>query len=218
MEKITNAIEQTLLSPQTTPTDIIKLCQEAKHCKFYAVCVNGCYVSLVKRELRETSVKVVTVIGFPLGAQTLNTKLAEVEDAIQNGADELDMVMNIGWFKAERYEEVEAEIKAIKQKIGNKALKVIVETCLLTDLELKRACRLVMSAGADFIKTSTGFNGEGAKLPQIRLIKMMVGDRLKIKASGGIRNLQLAKLFLENGADRIGTSAGINIAKESSFL
>lgn len=217
MITIAHYIDHTLLKPQATATDIVQLCEEAKHYGFYAVCVNGCYAAIAKRELRGSQVKLAVVVGFPLGAQTTEVKCFEAADAVRHGADEIDMVMNIGWFKAEAYDEVEAEIKTLKETIGKKVLKVIIETGLLNDLEIKRACRIVMNAGVDYVKTSTGFNGEGANLAKVRIMKMIIDDKLKLKASGGISNLQTAKLFIHNGVDRIGTSSGVAIVRGEDF-
>ncbi len=206
-----NYIDHTLLNPTATDEAIIKLCSEAKTYNFFGVCVNGCHISLAKKELLKSPVNLVAVIGFPLGAMSTASKLSEAKDCIDNGADEIDMVLNIGWMKSKKYDMVLDEIKKIKQGIGTTILKVIIETCYLTDEEKLKACELIAQGKADYVKTSTGFGPEGATYEDISLLKNKVGNHIKIKASGGIKNRETALKYIELGADRIGTSSGINI-------
>ncbi|MEJ1222473.1 deoxyribose-phosphate aldolase [Sediminicola sp. 1XM1-17] len=204
-------IDHTLLNPTATDHAIINLCAEAKKYQFYGVCVNGCHIPLAKRELKGSPVHLVAVIGFPLGAMSTASKVGEAEDCIANGADEIDMVLNVGWLKSKEFDLVLEEIKKIKQVLGNTILKVIIETCYLTDEEKIKACKLIELAKADYVKTSTGFGPEGATIKDISLLKKTVGNNIKIKASGGIKNREMALKYIELGADRIGTSSGINI-------
>jgi len=201
-------IDHTNLKPTAQKSDIEKLCKEAIECAFYAVCLNGCHVSLAKKLLKGSQIKTVAVIGFPLGAMSTKSKVFEARDCIENGADEIDMVINIGWLKSKEFDAVRNEIKAIKEAIGNKPLKVIIETCYLTDIEKEMACNLAVDANADFVKTSTGFGTGGASLEDVALMKKVVGDKAKIKASGGIKTKEAALKFIELGASRIGTSSG----------
>ncbi|QED37009.1 deoxyribose-phosphate aldolase [Antarcticibacterium arcticum] len=204
-------IDHTLLKATATPLDIKNLCVEAKEHKFYAVCVNGCYVGLAKSMLKDSGVKVATVIGFPLGAMSTEAKIAEAKDCINNGADEIDMVINLGLLKAEHFKAVEDEISSIKKTIGNAVLKVIIETCYLTDDEKRAACKAALNAGADFVKTSTGFGTGGATLQDVKLMKEVVGNKMHIKASGGIKDKTTALEYIELGVSRLGTSAGIDL-------
>ena len=201
-------IDHTNLKPTALPSDIKRLCEEAKTYDFYAVCVNGCYVSLAKKELDNTQVKVAAVIGFPLGAMSTKAKIFEARDSLENGADEIDMVINIGWLKSNHDDWVRSEIMSIKKAIGDTILKVILETCYLTNIEKEKACILAMEAGADFVKTSTGFGSGGTTFEDVILMKRMVGDKAKIKASGGIKDRETALKYIELGASRIGTSSG----------
>ena len=210
--QIEDFIDHTLLKPTATITEIKKLCKEALDHKFYAVCVNGCYTKLAKEQLQVSKVKVAVVIGFPLGAMNTEAKIFEALNGVKNGADEVDMVINIGWLKSGKYELVENEISKIKKAIGTKVLKVIIETCYLTKEEKIKACELAVSAGADFVKTSTGFGGGGATLEDIKLMKDVVGDKAKIKASGGVKDRATAIKYISLGVSRIGTSSGIAIA------
>lgn len=210
--QIEDFIDHTLLKPTATITEIKKLCKEALDHKFYAVCVNGCYANLAKEHLKGSKVKVAVVIGFPLGAMNTEAKIFEAKNSVQNGADELDMVINIGWLKSGKYELVENEISKIKKAIGTKVLKVIIETCYLTKEEKIKACELAVSAGADFVKTSTGFGGGGATLEDVKLMKDIVGYKAKIKASGGVKDRATAMKYISLGVSRIGTSSGIAIA------
>ena len=206
-------IDHTLLKPQATEGDIKKLCQEAIAYGFKAVCINGCYVELAVNQLQGHVPQVATVIGFPLGAMTTEAKIFEVKDAVNKGADEVDMVLNVGWLKSGWDANVQDEIAQIKEGIGEKVLKVILETCYLTDDEKRRASHLAVSAGADFVKTSTGFGTGGATLDDVRLMKSIVGDKALIKASGGIRDRSTALQYIELGVSRIGTSSGPILVK-----
>ncbi|GLU45579.1 deoxyribose-phosphate aldolase [Allomuricauda sp. NBRC 101325] len=201
-------IDHTNLKATATPSDIEKLSSEALTYDFYAVCVNGCYVSLAKEALQDSEVKIAAVIGFPLGAMSTEAKIFEAKDCVQNGADEIDMVINVGWLKAKKFDAVRDEIKAIKKAIGDTILKVIIETCYLTDEEKEIACELSVEANADFVKTSTGFGTGGATLEDVQLMKRIVGDKAKIKASGGIKDKATALRYIELGVSRIGTSSG----------
>jgi len=204
-------IDHTILKATASPMDIVQLCAEAVQFKFYAVCVNGCYIKLAKTELKSRKVKIAAVIGFPLGAMSTESKIAEAVQCVTDGADEIDMVINIGLLKAGQANLVEDEIAAIKKAIGKQVLKVIIETCYLTNEEKKMACRAALNAGADFVKTSTGFGTGGATIEDVKLMKAEVGDKLKIKASGGIRDLKTALEYIELGVSRLGTSSGIEL-------
>jgi len=209
--KLNRFIDQTLLKATATSEEITQLCKEAIAHKFYAVCINACYVPLAKQELKNSDVKIATVIGFPLGASSSKSKVEEAAVAINNGADEIDMVLNIGFLKNQWNDLVTNEIEEVKKTIGSKILKVILETCYLTDDEIKIACQLAKKAGADFVKTSTGFGTAGATINHVKLMADEVGDSLKIKASGGIKNAETALQYIELGVSRIGTSSGIEI-------
>ena len=214
---IAKYIDHTLLKADARKEDIEKLCSEAFHNGFASVCVNSCWVPLASELLAGTDVKVCTVVGFPLGAASANAKAAEAADAVKNGADEIDMVINIGMLKSGMMEAVEDDIKEVRNAAKGKILKVIIETCLLSDDEKKAACRAAADAGADFVKTSTGFSTGGATVHDVALMKEEVSSRgLKVKASGGIRNYKDAKAMIDAGADRIGASAGIAIVKEEN--
>jgi deoxyribose-phosphate aldolase len=204
-------IDHTVLKATTTVEDIKKLCAEAKEYKFFSVCVNGAYVELAKKELEGSDVKVAAVIGFPLGAMTKEAKVFEAKECIANGASEIDMVLNVGLMKSGEYEKVGEEIKAIKESIGTNVLKVILETCYLTDAEKRKACELSVAAKADFVKTSTGFGTGGATVEDITLMKEVVGDKAQIKASGGVRDFETAKRYIDMGVTRLGTSSGVQL-------
>lgn len=208
---INQYIDHTLLKPTTTIIDIEKLCNEAINHNFYAICINSCYVSYAKIILKNTPIKIASVIGFPLGANTTKSKIFEANDCINIGATEVDMVLNIGLLKSGSYQLVEDEIYNIKKNIGDNTLKVIFENCYLTNDEKITACKIALNAGADFIKTSTGFGIGGATIDDIKLMKNTVKDQIKIKASGGIKNYQTAKEYLDLGVSRIGTSSGVII-------
>jgi len=204
-------IDHTLLKPTATPEDIVELCNEAKQYEFYAVCVNSSYVLLAADELKNSAVKIAAVVGFPLGANSYQAKVCEAEQCIKDGADEIDMVLNVGFLKAELYNQVQDEIAAVKKSIGTRILKVILETCYLTDDEIRMACQIAKKAGADYVKTSTGFGTGGATEHTVKIMVHEVGDSLKIKASGGIKDTATAKKYIEMGVSRIGTSSGIEI-------
>ncbi len=210
---INRMIDHTLLKAESSQDQIKQLCQEAKAHDFFSVCVQPTWISLCKEELAGSGVKIATVIGFPLGANTTETKVFEAKDAIEKGADEIDMVINIGALKSGQDQLVEDEIRAIKEAIGDHILKVIIETCLLTEDEKIRACQLTLKAGGDYVKTSTGFSTGGAKLEDVKLMKDQVKDQAKVKASGGIRDFATAQKMVEAGADRLGVSAGIAIVE-----
>lgn len=211
--QINRYIDHTLLKADATAEQIEKLCQEAISYDFYSCCVNSSFVAQVHARLANSNVKTCSVVGFPLGAMSTDSKLFETSQALADGADEIDMVIHIGALKSGDEDYVRDEIKAIKDMIGRKVLKVIIETCLLTDREKKLACRLAVEAGADFVKTSTGFAGGGAEISDIKLMKEALGGRAKVKASGGINNRERALAMIEAGADRIGASAGIKIVE-----
>jgi deoxyribose-phosphate aldolase len=211
MIPLENYIDHTLLKPSATTENIIQLCKEAKKYNFFAVCVNGSFVGLAKRELANSNIKIVAVVGFPLGATSPSIKVLETKTCINNGADEIDMVINVGMLKSKDFKYVENEIQVVKNEVGNRVLKVIIETCYLTNEEKKIACKLAMNAGADFVKTSTGFGSNGATTKDILLMKEVVKEQLKIKASGGISDKQTALNFISLGVSRIGSSSGIKI-------
>ncbi|HHV26022.1 MAG TPA: deoxyribose-phosphate aldolase [Tissierellia bacterium] len=214
MLNITSIIDHTLLKPEATKEMIEKLCSEAKEYNFFSVCVNPYYVKTAKEELEGSNVKIATVIGFPLGSTPKEVKAFEALEAIKNGADELDMVINIGALKDGDYTTVEEDIKAVVNEAADNALvKVIIETCLLDDEEKKKACEIAKAAGADFVKTSTGFSTGGATVEDVKLMREVVGEDLGVKASGGIRDYETAKKMVEAGASRIGASSSIEIAK-----
>lgn len=208
---INKYIDHTLLKPESTQEQIAKLVSEAKEYDFASVCVNPTWVSYCANELSGTDVKVCTVIGFPLGATTSATKAFEAKEAIENGASEVDMVINIGLLKSGQYQAVEDDIRAVVEASGDKLVKVIIEACLLTDEEKVKACELSVSAGADFVKTSTGFSIHGATVEDVALMRKTVGDKVGVKAAGGARSFADAEAFIAAGATRIGTSAGVAI-------
>ncbi|GKX28248.1 deoxyribose-phosphate aldolase [Vallitalea longa] len=203
-------IDHTILKPNASEDDVKKICDEAKKYNFASVCVNPSYVKYVSSLLKGTDIMTCAVIGFPLGATPKEVKAYEASNAIQNGAEEVDMVINVGYLKSKKYNEVEEDIKAVVDTAKGKAhVKVIIETCLLTDDEKVKACELSVAAGADFVKTSTGFSTGGATIEDVRLMKRTVGNKAKVKASGGIRDYDKAVAMIEAGADRIGTSSGV---------
>ena len=209
--KYNKLIDHTLLKQDATPEQILKLCEEAKEHDFMSVCVNPAYVPLAAEALKGSDVKVCTVIGFPLGMNLPKTKVEEAQQAIREGADEIDMVINIGMLKAGNDDYVEAEIAELKAVAGKRVLKVIIETCLLTDEEKVRACLLSKNAGADFVKTSTGFSTGGATVHDVKLMRETVGPDMGVKASGGVRTHEDLLAMVEAGANRIGTSNGVKI-------
>ncbi|MBS4212290.1 deoxyribose-phosphate aldolase [Neobacillus rhizophilus] len=214
-QNIARMIDHTLLKPEATKEQIVKLAEEAKEYSFASVCVNPTWVKTAAEILKDTpDVKVCTVIGFPLGATTSETKAFETKNAIDNGADEVDMVINIGALKDQQDDLVESDIRSVVEAAKGQALvKVIIETSLLTDEEKKRACELSVKAGADFVKTSTGFSTGGATVEDIRLMRETVGPDIGVKASGGVRSREDALAMVEAGATRIGASSGVAICK-----
>jgi len=213
-------IDHTNLSPTATVDDIKKLCEEAKEHEFASVCVNPIYVPLAAKLLEKSSVKVCTVVGFPLGANTTEVKSYETRNAIKNGAQEIDMVMNIGAFKSGAYEIFKADIKAVvdaTKKAGVSSdiiVKVILECCYLDEEEIVKACEIVKDAGADFVKTSTGFGDYGARVEEVSIMRKTVGRDVGVKASGGIKNFEQALEMLDAGANRIGASSGVTIVTD----
>ncbi|MBI1742695.1 deoxyribose-phosphate aldolase [Candidatus Acetothermia bacterium] len=211
-------IDHTKLGPDVSKEQIHQLCTEAKRFQFISVCLNPCYVAFAQEELRGSSVRVCTVIGFPHGANVTPIKVAEAEQALKEGTDELDMVINIPALKANETQCVQSEIEAIcrvaKQGPKRALVKVIIETCLLNDEQKRLACTLSKNAGADFVKTSTGFSTSGATLEDVKLMRAAVGPKMGVKASGGIRDLATALKMIEAGATRIGTSSGVKMIEE----
>lgn len=216
MSPFNNYIDHTLLKATATKTDIIQLCEEAKTHQFFSVCVNSYYVALAKEHLKGSTVKVCSVIGFPLGAMSTAAKVAEASEALKNGADEIDMVINIGLLKSKDFDGVWKDIEAVKNIMPNNILKVILETCYLEEIEIIKASELAIQSGADFIKTSTGFGTGGATKNDIKLMKSVCQKCVKIKASGGIRDTKTALEYINMGVDRLGTSSGIAIVTGST--
>ena len=211
---INKLIDHTALKPNPNKESILKLIAEAKTYDFASVCVNPCWVALAHQELKNTDIKVCTVIGFPLGANTTEVKVFETKDAIEKGAQEIDMVINIAMLKDKEYDYVENEIHQIVEAAKDKAIvKIIIETCLLTDEEKIKACELSQKAGADFVKTSTGFSTGGATVHDIALMRKTVGAEMGVKASGGVHTHEEALAMVEAGATRIGASAGVKLLK-----
>ncbi len=206
-------IDHTLLKPDATKSDLDKLLQEAKTYEFASVCVSPIWVSYAHEQLQNSPVKVCTVVGFPEGATLTAVKAFETENAVANGADEIDMVIPIGFLKDGNFDYVKNDIKAVVTAAGGKLTKVIIETCLLTDEEKVKACQLAKEAGADFVKTSTGFSTGGATTTDVKLMRQTVGADMGVKASGGVKNLQDAQDMVAAGATRIGTSHGVDIVK-----
>ena len=207
-------IDHTLLKPQADENALKTLCDEARKYGFFSVCVNPYWVPFCKKQLQDSGVKVCTVIGFPLGANTTQTKVFEAKDALQNGADELDMVINIGALKSKDWDTVLTDIQAVRQAGENFTLKVIIETSVLTEEEKIKVCELAAKAGADFVKTSTGFTGGGATPEDVRLMRAHVPASVQVKASGGIRTRKDFDAMVAAGATRIGASAGVKIIEE----
>ena len=212
--KLSKYIDHTLLKADASIEAIKILCNEAIEYDFKSVCVNPCNIELAKNLLERSDVLVCCVIGFPLGAMTTDAKVFEAKDAISKGADEVDMVINIGRLKDKQLDYCVNEISKIKQAIGNKTLKVIIETCLLTNEEIVDACKCVVKAGADFVKTSTGFSTAGATFEGVELMKKTVGDNCLIKAAGGVRSHEDMLKMIELGANRIGTSSGTKLIEK----
>ncbi|HFI2473654.1 TPA: deoxyribose-phosphate aldolase [Streptococcus suis] len=211
--KLNKYIDHTILKPETTKEQVAQILAEAKEYDFASVCVNPTWVAYAAQELKDSDVKVCTVIGFPLGANTPAVKAFETQNAIENGADEIDMVINIGALKSKNDELVLEDIKAVVEASGDKLVKVIIETCLLTEEEKVKACQLSKEAGADFVKTSTGFSTGGATVEDVALMRKTVGPDMGVKASGGARSYEDAIAFIEAGATRIGASSGVAIMK-----
>ena len=213
-KEIAKYLDDTLLKADATPEQIVKICEEAKTYGCASVCVNSGYVPLVSKELAGSEVKTCCVIGFPLGACTSEAKAAETTDSIEKGANEVDMVINVGRAKAGEWDYVKSDIEAVVKAAAGKAiLKVIIETCLITDEEKVKACQAAKEAGADFVKTSTGFSTGGAKVEDIRLMRETVGSDMGVKASGGVRDFEKAQAMIEAGATRIGTSSAAGIVE-----
>ncbi len=212
LKELLTHVDHTLLKQESTWEQIKVICDDAMKYKTASVCIPPSYVKECA-EYCKGNVKICTVIGFPNGYNTTSCKVFETEEAIKNGADEIDMVINIGWLKDKRYDKILNEIKQIKKACGEKVLKVIIETCLLTDEEKVKMCELVTEAGADYIKTSTGFSSGGATFEDIKLFSENIGKNVKMKAAGGIASLDDAEKFLALGAERLGTSRVVSIAK-----
>ncbi len=210
--------DHTLLKPEATSEQIKKLCLEARQYDFASVCVNPDFVSLAHKELEGTSVKVCTVIGFPLGANKTGIKVAEAKEAIDDGASEIDMVQNVSWVKEGRYDLIENEVRALKDAVGGLVLKVILETCLLTKEEIRLSSIACKKGGCDFVKTSTGFSKGGATVEDVAIMRGAVGPDLGVKASGGIHHYDEVKALVEAGATRIGASASVTIMEEKAKI
>lgn len=219
-QPVTALIDHTLLKPDATPAQITQLCREALEYRFASVCVNPTHVKLAAQLLQGSQVKVCTVAGFPLGANSTAVKVFETQQALQDGATEIDMVINIGALKAGNHALVQNDIAAVVEAAhqGGALVKVIIETALLTDAEKTTACQLAQKAGAEFVKTSTGFSGGGATAPDVALMRAAVGPAVQVKASGGVKSLADAQAMIEAGATRLGVSAGVKIAQEAQAL
>lgn len=217
MKPLNKYFDHTLLKPEATAHHIKKLCLEAKEYDFYSVCVNSCYVPLAAEELAGSNVQITAVAGFPLGACSTLSKVFETENACKNGAFEIDMVMNIGYFKSGDLDLVKHDIQSVVKAATEygSSVKVILETCLLTDDEIIRACKICRESGASFVKTSTGFNSSGATVKHIRLMRYASDGIIQVKASGGIRDYNTAMTMIEAGANRIGSSASVEIMKQA---
>lgn len=211
MRQLNQYIDHTLLKATATESDIKRLCEEALEYQFYSVCINSGHVAFAKAQLEQSNVRVCSVVGFPLGAMSTQAKVFETRQALLDGADEIDMVINIGQLKSENFDAVWKDIEEVKKATGEKILKVILETCYLEKAEIIKASELAMLSGADFIKTSTGFGSGGATIEDVLLMKSVVKDQVKIKASGGIKDRFTALEYIALGVDRIGTSSGIEI-------
>lgn len=211
---IAQYIDHTILNADAAQTDIKKICEEAKQHNFYSVCVNGCHVDFVAEELKGSNVKIAVVVGFPLGAASTETKAFETKDAVIKGANEIDMVINIGALKSGNTDFLQKDISAVVDAAGEDVIvKVIIETSLLNEEEKALACKIAKAAGAHYVKTSTGFSSGGATVEDIKLMREIVGPNIGVKASGGIRDFQKAKAMIEAGATRIGASASVSIVK-----
>ena len=213
-QEVFSKIDSTLLKQTASSQQICALCENAINNRFAAVCVQPCHVALCAKWLNGSSVKIATVIGFPMGANTSAVKAFEAQDAVSNGADELDMVINIGLALEGNWEAVQSDIEAVVRASGGKCVKVIIETCFLNDEQIVNACQAAVAAGAQFVKTSTGMASGGATVENVALMKKTVGDKCLVKAAGGIRSLADCQKFIAAGADRIGTGSGAAIAEE----
>lgn len=209
-------IDHTLLKPETTRVQVEKLCQEALEYSLYAVCVNPRFVQTCRQHLSKSSVKIASVVGFPLGASTTRTKIQEAEEAVLHGAHEIDMVIWLGGVKSAEWGEVEADIRGVVQAVPPAMVKVIIETGLLSKEEKIKACEVSVRAGAHFVKTSTGFNGGGATAEDVKLMKSLVGQKAQVKASGGIKDFKTALAMIQAGASRIGTSSGVQLITQGT--
>ena len=209
-KQIAHYIDHTALTAEKTDADILKLCDEAIEHQFFSVCINSCHIPLAKQKLAGSNVKICTVVGFPLGANLSSVKAFETQEAIAAGANEIDMVINVGWIKSNKWSAVKEDIQTVLNACNGKPLKVILETCLLTKEEIVQACEICKALKVAFVKTSTGFNKGGATVEDVALMKHTVGD-IGVKASGGIRDTQTALAMIKAGATRIGASAGIAI-------
>lgn len=209
-KQIAYYIDHTALTAEKTDADILKLCDEAIEHQFFSVCINSCHIPLAKQKLAGSNVKICTVVGFPLGANLSSVKAFETQEAIAAGANEIDMVINVGWIKSNKWSAVKEDIQAVLNACNGTPLKVILETCLLTKEEIVQACEICKALKVAFVKTSTGFNKGGATMEDVALMKQTVGD-IGVKASGGIRDTQTALAMIQAGATRIGASAGIAI-------
>ena len=215
LQLLARKIDHTQLKPYSTITDIEKLCHEAMEFQFACACINGCWAPLCRDILKGTDIKVGVAVGFPLGAMATDVKVCEAKTAILQGSNEIDMVINIGYLKDKKYKDVELDIKKVKEVCKHIELKVILETCLLTDEEKRIACEIAVQAGATFVKTSTGFSTGGATIHDIELMKKTVGPTIGVKASGGIHTYQTALEMLNAGASRIGTISSVSIMEEA---
>ncbi|MXP65814.1 deoxyribose-phosphate aldolase [Roseomonas sp. M0104] len=214
-DQLAPLIDHTLLKPEATAAEVLRYCEEARRFRFCSVCVNPVHVVAVAEALRGSGVKTCSVVGFPLGATTPRDKAAETANAVRNGADEIDMVINIGALREGRLDAVREDIAAVRAACPGKVLKVIIETCLLDDAQKREACRLAAEAGADFVKTSTGFSTGGATVADVALMRGVVGAALGVKASGGIRTLEAAQAMISAGATRIGASSGVALVTQA---
>lgn len=212
---INQYIDHTLLKPTAAEADYVKLCNEAMEYNFKAVCVPPAWVSFCKKQLKESNVLVATVVGFPLGYCLTSTKVHEIQNLIDLGADEIDFVVNLSWVKSDKFDYVYEEFKALREASKGTVLKAILETGALSEFEIKKLCELAIKSKIDFVKTSTGFYETGAKLSDVQLMKRQVGAAVQIKSSGGIKDFKTAQQFINAGADRIGCSASVSIIKES---
>jgi len=212
-QSLAKYIDQTLLKPETTQDQILALCKQASAFSFFGVCVNSCWIPLVRHELERTDVAIVSVVGFPLGAMTSLAKAFETEQAIKLGAHEIDMVINIGKLKSGNFKAVQEDIKSVVTAAEKTLVKVIIETALLTQEEKEIACKISVEAGAQFVKTSTGFNGGGATIEDLQLMRKIVGPEIGVKASGGVKTVEQAWAMIKAGANRIGTSSGAELVQ-----